>query len=175
MACVADGCSQHLRLESVCTVDVHDLGDESHTVFADVVQTSDKRRDIRCSGLGSKESLSGGEHQRAVGAYAFLCKVFDSLDAVGNARNLHHDVGIESGQLFAFLDHALIVCGNHFGAHVTVDDVADVNVVLTLIFYTLDAFLGHQRGVSCHTVEHAHSVGFADLVQISCVNKEFHT
>ena len=70
--------------------------------------------------------------------------------------------------------HALIVGGDHLRAHIAIHDVADVDIVLILILLALDALFGHQRRVGSNTVEHAHGVGLADLVQISCVEKKLH-
>ena len=84
------------------------------------------------------------------------------------------DVLVEGCKLLALAYHAFIVGGDHLSTHISAYDVADVDIVLVLILLAFDALFGHQGRVGSDTVEHAHGVCLADLVQISCVEKEFH-
>ena len=47
---------QHLRIITVVTIHTHDLGDESHPVLANIVQTAYERRHIRRTGLAASRA-----------------------------------------------------------------------------------------------------------------------
>ena len=77
-------------------------------------------------------------------------------------------------QRFTLSHHSFEVCGYDLGAHVPFDDVADFNIMTVAVFRTPDILFGHQRWVGRYAVQNAQFVRLADLLQIGCVDEEFH-
>ena len=171
---MADRGGEHLGGVAVVAVDLHDPAHELHAVGADVVQTAHERRHVGRTCLGGEQRLTGREDERAVGADSLLREILHGADTLGRARQLHHDAGVQCGQLLALAHHALEIGGDHLGAHVAIDDVADFDVVTAACLLAADVLLGHQRRIGRHAVEHAHFVGLADLGQVCGINEKFH-
>ena len=171
---MADRRSQHLRSVTVTAVNAYDMGHERHAVLGNVVQTSDERRDIGGSGLRRQQSLPNGEDQRTVGADALPGEIVHSADSVGRAGEFHDDMGMQFGETFTLADHAVEIRRDHLGADVAVHDVTDFDVMTEAGLLAPDVFFGHQRRVGRHAVENAQRMGTPDLLQVGCVDKEFH-
>ena len=82
---------------------------------------------------------------------------------------------IECGKLFPFADHPFIIRCYYFRTYVSIDNLTYFNVMFTLILRTFNAFFRHQRRVGGHSVQNSQIMCFPDLIQVSCINKEFHT
>ncbi len=89
---------QHLGLEVIVLVDLHDLLDQLHAVLADVVQSTDERRDVGCTGLAGEQSLGSGEAESDVGLDPFAGQRPDGAQTRRSQRNLDHHVLGEGGQ-----------------------------------------------------------------------------
>ena len=109
------------------------------------------------------------------GTDAFPRKVLDGFYAIGNARYLHHNMRIEGCQFLTFPDHSFVISCNHLGTDITLYDIAYLHVMSSLIFDTFNAFFRHQRRVGGHSVQNSQIMCFPDLIQVSCINKEFLT
>ena len=166
---------QHLRIITVVTIHTHDLGDESHPVLANIVQTAYERRHIRRTGLGCQQSLTDGKDQRAVGADILAREILHGTNTVGRTREFDHDILVQGRQRFPFADHTVEIGGDHLGAHIAIDDGADFEVMATAGLLTANVLLGHQRRIGRHPVEHAHRMGLANLIEVSCIDKKFHS
>ena len=66
------------------------------------------------------------------------------------------------------------VQGYDLGAHVPFDDVADFNVMTVAVLRTPDVLFGHQRRIGRYAVQNAQFMRLANLLQIGCVDEEFH-
>ena len=77
-------------------------------------------------------------------------------------------------QHLAFAHHPFEVGGYDLGAHVSFDDVANFNIMTVAVLRTPDVLFGHQRWVGRRTVQDAQFVRLANLLQIGCVDEEFH-
>ena len=161
---MADGSRKHLGSVAIITVYVHNLTHQSNTVFTDVVKTAYKRRNVSYSGFCRQQRLPYGKYQCTVGADTFSRKVFNSFYAVCDAGYFHHDMWIERGEFFTFLNHALVIGSNNLCTDISLHDVADVHIMLTLVFHAFDTFFRHERGIGSHSVEYAHIIGFPNLV-----------
>lgn len=171
---MTDRRGEHLRAEAVGAVDPHDVGHQPDAVLRNVVQASDEGRGVGRTRLGCEQRLPDGEDQRAVGPNAPLGKILHGADTVGRAGELDDDLRMERRQFSALADHAVEIRCDHLGAHVALDQVADLDIVAAAGLLAADVLLGHERRVGRHTVEHAHFTRLANLGQIRRVQKEFH-
>jgi hypothetical protein len=78
---------------------------------------------------------------------------------------------MKPGQLAAIPHHFAGFGGDHLGAHVAVDNAADFANLL----FQRAPFFGDQRRIRGNAVDDAPGRGVAQLFQISCVQKEFHS
>ena len=171
---MTDRSGQHLRLVTIGAVDLHDVGYQCHAVFGDVVETSHERRHVGRSGLCGEQRLSHGEYQRAVRPDILRREIFHGPYSCGRAGQFHDDAGMQCRQRLTLSHHSFEVGGYDLGAHVPFDDVADFNVMTVAVLRTPDVLFGHQRWVGRHAVQNAQFVRLADLLQIGCVDEEFH-
>ena len=96
-------------------------------------------------------------------------------DPFGRAGDLHDDVRIKCRQRLAFTHHAVEIRGNDLRADISADDAADLHVMAVAGLRTADVLPGHERRVGRNAVEDTQFVGFANLIEIRRVDKEFHT
>src|SRR5690554_2502389 len=100
--------------------------------------------------------------------------MFYSFDAFLDHRNFYHDLVVQRSQRLPLTNNALVVGRDHFSTHIPVHDVTDRLVMIDHIFITADAFLSHQAWIGGYPVQDAEILCLSDLIQIGCVDKEFH-
>ena len=171
---MTDRSGQHLRFVTIGAVDLHDVGYQCHAVFGDVVETSHERRHIGRSGLCRQQRLPHGEYQRAVRPDILRREVFYGPYSCGRAGQFHDDAGMQCRQRLTLSHHSFEVGGYDLGAHVPFDDVADFNVMTVAVLRTPDVLFGHQRRIGRYAVQNAQFMRLANLLQIGCVDEEFH-
>ena len=171
---IADRSRQYLSLVIIGAIHTYNITNKSYPVFANIIQTSDKRRNVSRSGFCSQQCLSDGKYQCTIGPDSFFCKVLDSFDTIGNARHLDNDMRIECGKLFPFADHPFIIRCYYFRTYVSIDNLTYFNVMFTLILRTFNAFFRHQRRIGSHSVKYSEVIRLLNLLQIGCVNKKLH-
>ncbi len=167
---MSNGRGEDLRRESIVVVDRSDLLDEFHPVAADVVNAAKKRTDQEGARLRCEHRLQGLEAQRHIHADTAVGQRLASAKTVHGARHLDHDVGRNGQQLFRF-GNDLVVFGRHnFPAHRAGNDVADFSETGMKV----NAFLCYETRIGRHSVEDAHGGRFPNLVDVRCVDIQFH-
>ena len=166
----ADRGGEDFGVEQVVVIDLADLVDQVHAVEVDVVEAADEGRDEGRAGFRREQRLVGGEAERDVDLRALPRQRLAGLQAVERQRQLDRDVGGDLGELAAFLDHAVIVGRDDFGADRAGGERADLGDHLG----EGAAGLGNQRRVGGHPVDEAGGGEVGDVFRVGSVDEEFH-
>lgn len=167
---VADARGEDFCIESVVVVDLADVADELHAVFADIIETTDEGADEERTRLGHHHRLQGLEAKSHVGLHAFIGQSFAGLQAGKGDREFDDDVVGDFETLAGLFHHAIEINGDDLGADRAGYDLANLGEALAVI----DAFLGDECGIGCYTVENAKVGGLFDLIQVGGVDIDFH-
>ncbi len=155
---------------AVVVVDRADVFDQRHAFLRDVVETADKRADIRRARLRGEQRLAGRETERHVRFDAFLGEDARRLQAFGDQRQLHDDVFVNARQRAPFAEHRLGFQRRDLRADRAVHDRGDFVQQLGERL----AAGGDEAGVGRHAIDEAHRLGFLDFVEVAGVDKNFH-
>src|SRR2546425_7832547 len=79
-------------IEVIISKDLNNLPYKIYAVLSTVVQPSDKRANVRCTGLRSQNCLVGRENKCHVSRDTLLSQLSNSSETIGHHRNFNNDV-----------------------------------------------------------------------------------
>src|SRR5690606_9232235 len=92
----------------------------------------------------------------------------DSLEPLGDERDLDHDVAVDRSQLASLLHDVAARRGHHLGGDGPIDHFDDLEQHIP----ELAPALGYQRGIGRHPIDDPHVGGFSDFLDVWGVDEE---
>src|SRR5438309_4181946 len=146
---MAETRGQHLCLPAIVLINLDDVLEQQQSVFADVIEASEKRTDKTSPGFCRQNSLRRGKTERHVNLDSFIIQDACGLQTGASQGTLDHNIGRNLRILSPFTQHTLSVLAGAFGGHRSLDDFTNRGDMLLEIYVAL---FGNQGRISSNAV-----------------------
>ena len=167
---LSDGSGNNFGFNAMKFKDFRNSLDQFNAIPTDIIDTAYEGAYIGSACTGCEQCLVGREYQGHIGADSQFFQALDCFHAFRGHRNLHYHVRIQSGQYFAFFNHAFCIVSQYFSGNRAVHNGCDfLNGGMEIL-----PFLGNQGRIGGYTGNKSHIIGLANSLYISSINKKFH-
>ena len=166
-ACCDDLCIQTGNIE-----DLSNLADQIHTSCGNIIQSSQERRNVGCTGSCSQQCLVCSKDQCYVCFNAFCGQHFAGFQTFYCHRDLYNHVRMDRCDLSSFRDHAFCVYGSRF--YFTADRSVYNRSDLFDDLFKVSSLFCDQGRVCGNATDHAHVICFFDVFYFRGVDEKSH-
>ena len=141
------------------------ISDQLQSVHRDIIDSSNKWRNIGCSGSGCQDCLRNIKNQCQICFDPFTGQYPACLQALSSSWKLNNHILMDFCNFPAFFDHAFSInsCGFDFSADRTVNNCS--NLLNYLI--KVSTFFSNNRGIGSNTANNPHIICFFYFFDIS--------
>ena len=165
--CCDDLCIQTGNIE-----DLSNLADQIHTSCGNIIQSSQERRNVGCTGSCSQQCLVCSKDQCYVCFNAFCGQHFAGFQTFYCHRDLYNHVRMDRCDLSSFRDHAFCVYSSRF--YFTADRSVYNRSDLFDDLFKVSSLFCDQGRVCGNATDHAHVICFFDVFYFRGVDEKSH-